>query len=458
MKLKLYNTAHKVKEVFEPISGKNVKLYTCGPTVYDYAHIGNLRSYVFEDILKRTLFFNGYKVKHVMNITDVGHLTSDADQGDDKMEIMAQKEKTSVADIAQKFTDQFLKDLNKLNVIESDILAKATDYVKEQILFISRLEKKGYTYVIDDGVYFDTSKFPDYAQFARIDIGGLKEGARVIKNTDKNNVTDFALWKFSKKDKQRLQEWDSPWGIGFPGWHIECSTISMKFLGEQLDIHTGGIEHIPIHHTNEIAQSESLTGKRFVKYWMHNEHLFFDGKKMSKSKGNYATLNDVIDKGFSPLAYRHLLLTAHYRSKMNFTWQSLGSSQHFLDNFYKRLSELPNPTNVNSDYLDKFTRAINDDLNTPKALAIMQKLLKSNLDEDSKSATLLEFDEIFGLDMKKYIHKKTSTPRKIKILLNQRKRARSEGNYQESDKLRDKILELGFEVKDTPLGQKLIKI
>lgn len=458
MELKLYNTAHKTKEIFKPISGQDVKLYTCGPTVYDYAHIGNLRSYVFEDILKRTLLFNGYRIKHVMNITDVGHLTSDADLGDDKMELKARKEKLSVTEIAQKYTDQFLKDINKLNVIKPDILAKATDHIKEQIIFITKLEKKGYTYITEDGVYFDTSKFPDYAKFARIDIEGLKEGARVKKNTAKKNITDFALWKFSRGEKQRLQEWDSPWGIGFPGWHIECSTISMKFLGKQLDIHTGGVEHIPIHHTNEIAQSESLTGKRFANYWMHNEHLFFDGSKMSKSKGNYATLQDVIDKGYNPLAYRHLLLTTHYRSKMNFTWQSLESSQHFLDSFYKRLQELPKPTKINSDYIEKFSKAINNDLDTPKALAIMQELLKSNLDKGIISATLLEFDRIFGLDMNKYISKKTAIPKELNVLLKQREQARLERNYRKSDKLRIKMSELGFEVKDTPTGQRLIKI
>ncbi len=458
MNLKLYNTAKKEVVKFKPMQNNQVKLYTCGPTVYDYAHIGNLRSYIFEDVLKRTLIFNGFKVKHVMNITDVGHLTSDADLGEDKMEIRAAKENKTVTEIAKKYTNQFLKDTKRLNIIEPDILTKATSNIKEQIEFIKKLETKGFIYQTKDGVYFNTAKFPRYGNFARLDIKGLKAGARIKNGIKKKNITDFALWKFSPQNKSRLQEWKSPWGVGFPGWHIECSAMAMKYLGEQIDIHCGGIEHIPVHHTNEIAQTESLTGKKFANFWLHNEHLLFEGKKMSKSKGNYAILQDLVNKNYCPLAYRHLILTAHYRSKINFTWESLQSSQHYLNNLYRKLKDLEAPTNIDSVYLEKFTLAINNDLDTPQALAIMQELLKAEINSDIKAATLIKFDEILALNIKNYISKTEPIPQNIKDLLAQREQARLKKDFKNSDFIRSQILELGYEIKDSPSGPKIVKI
>lgn len=458
MKLRFYNTISKAKEDFSPIEKGKVKMYTCGPTVYDYAHIGNLRSYVFEDVLKRTLIFNGYQVRHVMNITDVGHLTSDADEGEDKIEAKARQEKKSADYITKKFTEKFFQDIKKLNILKPDIIAKATEHIKDQIDFIEKLEKKGLTYQTKDGVYFDTSKFKKYPDFARLDIEGLQAGARVKLKSQKKNITDFALWKFSGKDINRQQEWDSPWGIGFPGWHLECSTMSMKYLGEQIDIHCGGIEHIPTHHTNEIAQSESLTGKQFVNYWLHNEHLLINGQKMSKSKGNFTTLTDLIKKNNNPLAYRYLLLTTHYRSKINFTWKSMASVQQALDNIYHKVKNLNPPGKSNQKYLNKFNQAINDDLNTPKALAIFQGLLKSKLSEEEISATLLEFDKVLGLDLAKTIKEKPTITEKVNELLKLREIARQAKDFKKSDKLRDEIKKMGYEVKDTSSGQELSRL
>ena len=326
MSLKLYNTLTRKKEDFKPLNDKEVGIYTCGPTVYNYAHIGNMRAYIFVDILVRYLRYSGYKVKHVMNITDVGHLTSDSDTGEDKVEKEAQKEGKTAWDIAKNYEKAFFEDSEALNIKKPDIIVKATDLIKEQISFIQKLEEKGFTYVLNDGVYFDSSKIKDYGKLAKLDIEGLRAGERVdIRG--KKNKTDFALWKFSPKDKKRDMEWESPWGKGFPGWHLECSAIGLKYLGEQFDVHTGGIDHINVHHTNEIAQGEALTGKTPAKYWMHSEFLLTGDTKMAKSRGNLVRVTDL---GVDPLAYRMLILQANYRDPLNFTDESIKAADTAL--------------------------------------------------------------------------------------------------------------------------------
>ncbi|MCX6713822.1 MAG: cysteine--tRNA ligase, partial [Candidatus Vogelbacteria bacterium] len=354
MALKFHNTLTHQKELFQSIQPKPgpVGVYTCGPTVYLYPHIGNLRAYVFSDILHRALVFDGWQVKHVVNITDVGHLTDDADDGVDKVEKEAQAEGKTAKEITEFYTQAFFADLKKLNIDTTDYLfPKATEHIPEQIDLIKKLEAKGYTYQTSDGLYFDTSKFPTYGDFAKLDIAGLKEGARVEANKEKKNPTDFALWKFSPSvdstgspQAKRQQEWPSPWGVGFPGWHIECSAMSMKYLGNHFDIHTGGVDHIPVHHTNEIAQSEAVTGEKFVNYWLHAEHLLVDGKKIAKSLGNFYTLEDLEKKGFDPIVYRFLLLQTSFSQKINFTWDSLLSAQKGYQNLKKKIKVLGSPT------------------------------------------------------------------------------------------------------------------
>ncbi|MFC1663417.1 cysteine--tRNA ligase, partial [Patescibacteria group bacterium] len=364
MELKLYNTLSKEKELFEPLKDKTVGMYTCGPTVYQYAHIGNLRAYIFADLLRRTLEFNDYKVTQVMNITDVGHLTSDADEGEDKVERSAREAETTIEELTGKYATAFKKDLNLLNIQEPSIWPKASEHIKEQIALIKKLEKNNYTYKTSDGVYFDTIKFKNYGQLANLDIAGLKEGARVEINPEKHNPTDFALWKFSRTDEKRLLEWKSPWGTGFPGWHLECSAMSMKHLGENFDIHTGGIDHVPVHHTNEIAQSEGATGKKVVNYWLHNAFLTIDKEKMAKSTGNLHTLEQLEDIGYKPLAFRYLNLLAHYRQPLEFSLEALTAAQNALGNLYDRIRNMTGDPKIGcAEYEENFLKAINDDLN-----------------------------------------------------------------------------------------------
>jgi len=337
--MNLYNTLTRKKEHFKPIKQNQVKLYACGPTVYDFVHIGHFRAYIFIDVLRRALKYNGFDVKHVMNITDVGHLTDDADAGEDKIEKKALQEKKTVWDIAKFYTDDFFSAMKALNVQKPDIVCKATDHISEMIKMVQRIEKNGYAYRISDGIYFDTSKLRDYGKLARLDIVQLQEGARVEPNPEKKNSTDFALWKFSPKDVKRQMEWKSPWGVGFPGWHIECTAMAVKYLGIKIDIHTGGIDHIPVHHTNEIAQTQGAYGRDIVRFWLHNEFLLVDGKKMSKSKKNFYRLSDVVKQRISPLAVRYFFLQAHYRIPVNFTWAALGSAQSGLNNLYDKIRE-----------------------------------------------------------------------------------------------------------------------
>jgi len=458
--LKLFNTLTKKKEVFKPLKNKKVGLYTCGPTVYWYAHIGNLRTYIFEDILKRTLEYNGYKVKHIMNITDVGHLTSDADTGEDKIEKGAKREKKTVWEIAQFYTNAFKKDIKRLNIKPPNAWTRATDYIKKQIDFIKILEKKGYTYKISDGIYFDTSKIKDYGKLIGKKKVKLKFGARIGKVKGKKNITDFALWKFSPKDKKRQMEWPSPWGKGFPGWHTECVVMAVEKLGIPFDIHCGGIDHIPIHHTNEIAQAEAVFGKNLAKFWLHGEFLILKEGRMGKSEGNIIILDDLIKKGFDALAYRYLCLGAHYRSKLTFSWEALKTAQNSLNHLYEKIQEIYlSRENKKSDsfqkkfinYKKKFLSLINDDLNTPLALAFIWKIIKNKkISPKIKTDLLFDFDKVLGLNLNKV--KKIKIPQKVKNLVKKRERYRKEKNWEMADKIRQKIENLGYKVEDTKEG------
>ncbi|MBP9719276.1 MAG: cysteine--tRNA ligase [Candidatus Levybacteria bacterium] len=462
--LQIYNTLTRKIEDFKPQNATRVTMYSCGPTVYDYQHIGHMRRYIGDDLLVRILALDGYTVDHVMNLTDVGHLVSDDDAGEDKMEKGAKKFGMSVWDTASKFTQQFFDSTDSLNIIRPNKVLKATDCIKEQIALIETLEQKGFTYKIADGIYFDSSKLSDYGKLTGQKAEELKAGARVEMVEGKKSRTDFALWKLSPVDEKRQMEWESPWGVGFPGWHIECSAMAMSALGETLDIHTGGIDHIPVHHTNEIAQSEAATGKPFVKYWVHHNFLQVEGQKMSKSLGNFYTVQDVIEKGFDPMALRYLYLQTHYRAEMNFTWDSLKAAQTALDklkndvkNCHPERSEgsrfFGKPQN--DIYRQKFTDALADDMNTPKALAVVWELIKSEENEADKIATIKLFDSVLGLEL--FQQKDIKIPEKIRDLVEKRKKYREEKDYKKSDELRDEILGLGYEVLDGENGESTIK-
>ena len=459
MSLKLYNTLSRKKQIFKPITKSKVKLYTCGPTVYDFAHIGNLRAYLFADILKRTLKFNTYKVKHVMNITDVGHLTSDADTGEDKIEKTARAERKTAIEIAFIYTKVFKEDLRKLNIIAPNIWSEATKHISAQIKLIKVLEKKGFTYNTSDGLYFDSSKFKNYNKLGKLKTSKLKAGAR-INQGEKRNPTDFALWKFSPKNTQRQQEWISPWGVGFPGWHIECSAMSMKYLGKHFDIHTGGIDHIPVHHTNEIAQTESATGKApWVNFWLHSEFIVDSQKrKMAKSKGNFLTITALEDRGFEPLDYRYLTLGTHYRKPIMFSIQTLKNAQTARKKLNERVLEIKQTRKIkisNNKYLKQFTKEINNDLNTPKALAVLQSMVRSKIPNGEKHYLILKFDEVLGLGFKKLKPHKVTTD--IKTLAKKRLTARNKKDWQTADKLRKMIQSQGYNIDDTNSGYKLTK-
>ncbi len=446
--LYLYNTLARKKQEFKPLKKNKAGIYSCGPTVYWYQHIGNLRTYIFSDILKRVLEYNGFKTKQVMNITDVGHLTSDADEGEDKIEKAAQKEKKSAKEISDYYLKVFKSDFKKLNISEPDIWCKATEHIKEQIDLIKKLEQKGFTYKTKDGIYFDTSKLNDYGKLAGLKKQSLEPGKR-IEIKEKKNPTDFALWKFSEKPGLRQQEWKSPWGVGFPGWHVECSAMSMKYLGNTFDIHTGGEDHISVHHTNEIAQSESATGKKFVNYWLHGAFLTFKGQKVSKSKGGLYTITDLEQKGFPSLAFRYLCLSAHYRTPLDFSLESLESSK----NAYQRLKEitgnLKNDGETNKKYLAEFENAVNDDLDMPKAMACLWNLLRDK-NAKGKLKAIKEMDKVLGLNLLK--KEKIAIPKEIKDLLKQRETARKQKNFQKADELRKEIENKGYKIEDTDKG------
>jgi cysteinyl-tRNA synthetase len=463
MKLFLFNTLTRRKEAFIPVRPGEVGLYTCGPTVYNHAHIGNLRTYLFEDILKRVLFYNGYSVKHVMNITDVGHLTGDRDMGEDKMEAGARREGRSAWDIAEFYTQAFKIDIQRLNILEPTIYCKATETIPDQIALIGILVRKGYTYQTSDGIYFDTNKFKNYAKLSHQKLDALQEGARVEKNPQKKNPTDFALWKFSLPDARRQMEWPSPWGTGFPGWHIECSTMSMKFLEDQLDIHCGGMDHIDVHHTNEIAQSEAATGKPFFNFWMHGAFLnIAGGKKMAKSSGNFLTLDATfIDQGLDPLIYRFASFLTHYRKPMEYSEESIQAAKNgylHLKNQVRRIWDAARGLSgsLPEDFQRKFQSAVNNDLNLPQAMAVVQETLKSPITDADKLAAVADFDRVLGLDLNK-VAEKDALPPDVQAKVEARKRARDTKNWALSDHLRDEIQAMGFIVQDAKEGMKVIK-
>jgi cysteinyl-tRNA synthetase len=461
MELRLYNSLTRKKELFQPARPPKVGLYTCGPTVYNYAHIGNLRTYIFEDILKRALAYNGFKVKHVMNITDVGHLTGDRDMGEDKLEKGALREGKSAWEIAEFYTERFKEDLKALNIQAPTLWCKATDTIPDQVTLVQTLESKGYTYRTADGIYFDTSKFSDYAKLSHQNLEALQEGARVEKNPEKRHATDFALWKFSPPGIQRQMEWDSPWGIGFPGWHIECSAMSMKYLGDMLDIHCGGTDHIDVHHTNEIAQSEAATGKTFFQYWMHGAFLIIaGGKKMAKSEGNFLTLEaSFVRKGIDPLAFRFASFLTHYRKPMEYSDEGMTAAQNGLQhlrNQVRTLMDGARATTIDAVYQEKFNSALNNDLNMPQVLAVVQELLKSDLDDGIKLATVLDYDRVLGLDLDQ-VSTEQVLPPEIQTLVDARQQARKDKNWTLSDQLRDQIQAMGYTVQDGPQGMKVFK-
>ena len=429
-------------------------MYACGPTVYDYAHIGNLRTYIFEDVLRRTLELAGFEVRHVVNITDVGHLTSDADTGEDKMEKGAKRTGKSAWEIAELYTQAFISDLRHLNILEPSIWCRATDHIDEQIYDIKTIEQAGYTYITSDGVYFDTSRLEQYGHLARLDVEGLNAGSRVELG-EKRNATDFALWKFSPKGQQRQMEWESPWGRGFPGWHIECSAMSVKYLGKLFDIHCGGKDHIPVHHTNEIAQSEACHSTQLANYWLHGYFLETDQEKMSKSAGEFLKLQTLIDKGYDPLAYRYLCLTAHYRSDLKFTWESLDSAVTALNRLRLAIYDWGEPGQPDAAWLERFEHELARDLNTPKALAVVWGLVKESIPDATKKATLLKMDQALGLDLASWTPTAEEIPESVMELVVRRNAARKDKDWTNADALRDQINALGYEIEDGPTGTKV---
>ncbi|MCX6809459.1 MAG: cysteine--tRNA ligase [Candidatus Berkelbacteria bacterium] len=473
----IFNTLTRQKEEIKPIEGDTIRIYSCGLTVYDYAHIDNLRKYIFDDLLKRALIYFGYKVKHVMNITDVGHLTSDEDEGEDKIEKGATREGKSAYEIAKFYEKAFVEDLKKLNILLADEMPRATENIKEQIDLIKKLEEKGFTYKTSDGIYFDTSKLSDYGKLARLDIENLKEGIRVEKNPEKKNPTDFALWKLSvpkgghpeaiaegspanagqsviasgAKQSRRQMEWPSPWGVGFPGWHLECSAMSTKFLGQPFEIHTGGVDHIPVHHTNEIAQSEAAFDKPLAKYWVHSEHLLEDGHKMAKSAGHFIRLQDLEEKGYSPLDFRYLCLSAKYRSKLDFSYKSLGAAKvarRKINDAYNLAK--PSTTKLHPAggvWSKGCDQALSDDLDTPRALAF----IFDNLSKFSKE-NFEKMDEVLA------ILEKFTVPEEVEKLVADRQKARDQKDFKKSDEIRSQIKKKGFLVEDSVGGTKIIRI
>ena len=470
--LKFYNTLSRKKEIFKPLKTQEAGLYACGPTVYDFAHIGNLRTYIFEDFTKRVLKYNDYKVKHVINITDVGHLTSDADTGEDKLEKGAKREGKTAWQIASFYTKVFKKDIKLLNIKSPDVWIKATETIKEQINLIKILEKKGFTYKIEDGIYFDTSKLKNYGRLWPKKMK-IKAGARVAMVSGKKSPTDFALWKLTSPGVKRQMEWSSPWGRGFPGWHTECVVMSQKTLGVPFDIHFGGIDHILIHHTNEIAQSDAAFEKPLARFWLHGEFLNLKQGRMGKSKGNIITIQSLIEKKLNPLAFRYLCLTAHYRSKLNFSWTTIKGAQRGLDNLYQKVRAIKTnikkgeikqfkPEELKVDkkikkYQSRFLSFINDDLDLPKALALIWQLIKDEkIANKEKYALLLDFDTVLGLGLDKI--KKEKIPKEILELVKKREEERQKKDWLKTDKIRIKIKQMGYLVEDTKQGPKVKKL
>ncbi len=454
--MKIYNSLTRVKEDFSPLQPGKVGLYTCGPTVYDYLHIGNLRAYITWDILKRLLIHHGLAVKHIMNITDVGHLTSDSDEGEDKLEIAKLRERKSAWDVAAEYTAIFKQDIAAVNIVPPTHYVPATETITEQIALALKMDSAGFLYRTKDGMYFDTSKFPDYGKLAQINKVELQAGARVEMNPEKRNVSDFAVWKFSPAGSHRDMEWESPWGKGFPGWHLECSAISMLYLGETFDIHTGGIDHLTVHHPNEMAQSESVTGKPLAKYWMHNAFLNFGEDKMSKSKGTFIRLDDLRERGIPPLAYRFFVLQTHYRKVLQFSWEALEAAKTGLLNLIDQAVYFPDSVGSCADYDQKFIEAIDADLATPQALAVMMEMLGSRHSAAQKMGSVELMDSILSLGLVEERKRRRQLPQIVYPLLNERVKAREDKDWKRSDRLREELSKLGVEIKDTGDGQQAV--
>jgi cysteinyl-tRNA synthetase len=458
MELKFYNTLTRKKEIFKSIR-EEIGIYGCGPTVYWYQHIGNMRRYIFEDILIRTLLFNKYKINHIINITDVGHLTSDADEGEDKMVKAINREglpltKDSMLKIAKKYESVFREDLKKLNILEPNAWPHATEHVEEMIEMVRVMEKKKFAYETESAVYFDISKFKNYGKLAKLRLEDLKAGARVKIDKEKRNPYDFILWfKGVGKHKNHLMLWDSPWGKGFPGWHIECSAMSIKYLGEQFDIHTGGIDHIFVHHTNEIAQTEAVTGKKWVNYWLHCNHLTLKKGKMSKSGGNILRLHDLEKKGISPMEFRYLCLGTHYRKKLVFDMKNMETARQSYQRLKKIILDIEDDKKINKKYLDSFEKEINDDLNIPKAIQVLWKLVRDEKAE-GKLKTIKEMDIVLGLKLLE--EEKIKIPKEVKDLISKRENARKEKNWKKADELRKEIKKLGFKIEDVGTQSKIV--
>lgn len=465
MGFKVYNTFSKRVEEFTEIEAGKVKLYTCGPTVYNFAHIGNLRTYIFEDVLKKVLEYEGYEVTHVMNITDVGHLQSDEDTGEDKMELGAKRENKSVLEIARFYEDSFMKDLQKLNIKAPTIKARATEHIEDMINLIKTLEDKGYTYIANGNVYFSIDKYKDYYKLANLNMEELQAGSRIKVDEFKKNPFDFVLWFVNSKYDKHILQWESPWGTGFPGWHIECSAMSLKYLGERIDIHCGGVDHIPVHHTNEIAQSESAIGHKWVNYWVHGEMLTVDSGKMSKSSGEFLTLSKLIKDGFSPLEYRYYILQSKYRKQLAFSYERLMEAKKSLDSLRKKVENIINNIDSNekineaqiNNYKEAFRKSIDDDLNIANAFTVLFDMLKdSNLNNIGKRALIEDFDRIFSLDLIEQKENKLDSEKVslIEKLLKERDSARKNKDWAKSDEIRDRLLKENIEIVDTKEGTK----
>lgn len=460
MSIKFYNTLTRKKEEFKPINENEVKLYSCGPTVYYFAHIGNLRAYLFMDNLRRVLKYNGYKLKHVMNITDVGHLVSDADEGEDKMMKAAARENKNPFEIAQFYMDAFLKDIDSLNIDRPEIIARATENIDVMEEYVKKIIKNGYTYQTEDTVYFDTSKLSKYGVLSNRNIEDQKAGARVEFDKNKKNISDFALW--IKAPENHIMKWNSFFGKSYPGWHLECSAMGYKYLGDHFDIHTGGVDHIPIHHENEIAQSMGFSGKIPANYWMHVEFLQINGGKMSKSLNNLYTLNDLNEKGYEPLVYRLFNYTSNYRAQINFTFEAMDAAKVALNRLREGYLKHCEGTEDISDeeiksYEQRFLEAINDDLNMPVAMSVVWEVVKNPRKSKKLQELLLKFDEVLGFNLKEYKEEKLELPEDVKVLVLQRNEARKNKNWIESDRIRDILIEKGYSVKDSKEGTILEK-